>query len=51
MDRIWLKAYPRDLPAEIDPSQLLSLRQLLEGQAVALGVDQPAESNHRHADF
>jgi len=41
MDRIWLKAYPRDVPAEIDPSQLLSLRQLLE-QTCAKHADRVA---------
>jgi long-chain acyl-CoA synthetase len=30
MDRIWLKSYPPGVPAEIDPSQLPSLKELLE---------------------
>ena len=30
MDRIWLKSYPPEVPAEIDPTQLRSLKQLLE---------------------
>ncbi|HET7525376.1 MAG TPA: AMP-binding protein, partial [Burkholderiaceae bacterium] len=30
MDRIWLKSYPPGVPAEIDPSQLRSLTELLE---------------------
>jgi long-chain acyl-CoA synthetase len=30
MDRIWLKSYPPGVPAEIDPSQLRTLRELLE---------------------
>src|SRR5215471_8210154 len=30
MDRIWLKSYPPDVPAEIDPSKLRSLRELQE---------------------
>ncbi len=30
MDRIWLKSYPPQVPAEIDPTQLRSLKQLLE---------------------
>jgi long-chain acyl-CoA synthetase len=30
MDRIWLKSYPAGVPAEIDPSQLRSLKELLE---------------------
>ena len=30
MDRIWLKSYPPGVPAEIDPSQLRSLKELVE---------------------
>jgi long-chain acyl-CoA synthetase len=30
MDRIWLKSYPPGVPAEIDSSQLRTLRELLE---------------------
>jgi long-chain acyl-CoA synthetase len=30
MDRIWLKSYPPQVPAEIDPRQLRSLKELLE---------------------
>ncbi|TLY65917.1 MAG: long-chain-fatty-acid--CoA ligase [Gammaproteobacteria bacterium] len=30
MDRIWLKSYPPYVPAEVDPAQLRSLKQLLE---------------------
>jgi long-chain acyl-CoA synthetase len=30
MDRIWLKSYPPQVPAEVDPAQLRSLKQLLE---------------------
>ena len=30
MDRIWLQSYPPGVPAEIDPSQLRSLKELLE---------------------
>jgi long-chain acyl-CoA synthetase len=30
MDRIWLKSYPPHVPADIDPSQLGSLKELLE---------------------
>jgi len=30
MDRIWLKSYPPGVPAEIDPTQLRSLKELLE---------------------
>ncbi|HEX4618973.1 MAG TPA: AMP-binding protein, partial [Steroidobacteraceae bacterium] len=38
MDKIWLKAYPPHVPAEIDPARLRSLKQLLE------------ETCARHAD-
>jgi len=30
MDRIWLKSYPPGVPAEIDPTQLRSLKELIE---------------------
>src|SRR6516165_1524953 len=30
MDRIWLKSYPPGVPAEIDPTQLRSLKELVE---------------------
>jgi len=30
MERIWLKSYPPGVPAEIDPSQLRSLKELIE---------------------
>jgi long-chain acyl-CoA synthetase len=30
MDRIWLKSYPPGVPAEIDPSQLRSVKELVE---------------------
>ena len=30
MDRIWLKSYPAGVPADIDPGQLRSLKELLE---------------------
>src|SRR5450432_1412774 len=31
MEKIWLKSYPPGMPAEIDPSQLRSLKELIEG--------------------
>ena len=37
MDRIWLKSYPPHVPAEVDPSQLRSLKQLLEEACAAHG--------------
>ena len=30
MDKIWLKSYPPGVPAEIDPAQLRSLKELIE---------------------
>jgi long-chain acyl-CoA synthetase len=30
MDRFWLKSYPPHVPAEVDPAQLRSLKELLE---------------------
>jgi long-chain acyl-CoA synthetase len=30
MDRIWLKSYPVGVPADVDPSQLRSLKELVE---------------------
>jgi non-ribosomal peptide synthetase component F len=30
MDRVWLQSYPPGVPAEIDPSQLRSLKELIE---------------------
>ena len=35
MDRIWLKSYPQGVPADIDPNQLRSLRELLETTCAA----------------
>jgi long-chain acyl-CoA synthetase len=35
MDRIWLKSYPAGVPADIDPYQLRSLKELLEGTCAA----------------
>ncbi|MBS0380089.1 MAG: AMP-binding protein [Proteobacteria bacterium] len=37
MDRIWLKSYPPGVPAEIDPSQLRSLKELIEQTCQAHG--------------
>jgi long-chain acyl-CoA synthetase len=41
MNRFWLKSYPPDVPAEIDPSRLKSLADLLR-QACAAYADRPA---------
>lgn len=35
MNRIWLKSYPQGVPADIDPSQLRSLKQLIEESCAA----------------
>jgi long-chain acyl-CoA synthetase len=35
MDPIWLKSYPPGIPAQIDPSQLRSLKELLERACAA----------------
>jgi long-chain acyl-CoA synthetase len=35
MDRIWLKSYPPHVPAEVDPAQLRSLKELLEQTCAA----------------
>ena len=35
MDRIWLKSYPPGVPADIDPNQLRSLKELLERTCAA----------------
>ena len=46
MDRIWLKSYPHGVPADIDPNQLRSLRELLEttctAHAASPGLGSPA---------
>src|SRR4029077_17773955 len=35
MERIWLKSYPPGVPPEIDPSQLRSLKELVERTCAA----------------
>ncbi len=37
MDRIWLKSYPAGVPADVDPAQLTSLKQLIETSCAAHG--------------
>lgn len=44
MEKIWLKRYPADVPAEIDPDRFASLAEMLEN-AVANFADQPAFIN------
>ena len=41
MEKIWLKSYPPGVPAEIDPAQLRSLKELIE-QACAAHADRVA---------
>jgi long-chain acyl-CoA synthetase len=41
MDKIWLKAYPPYVPAEVDPARLRSVKQLLE-ETCAKHVDRVA---------
>ncbi len=55
MDRIWLKSYPPSVPAEVDPTQLRSLQQLLEetcaehGERVAF-IQMGAQLTYRQLD-
>jgi long-chain acyl-CoA synthetase len=55
MNKIWLKSYPPNVPAEIDPAQLRSLKELLEqacaryGERVAY-VQMGAELTYRELD-
>jgi long-chain acyl-CoA synthetase len=35
MEKIWLKSYPPEVPAEVDPTQLRSLKELLEKSCAA----------------
>jgi long-chain acyl-CoA synthetase len=55
MDRIWLKSYPPHVPAEVDPTQLRSLTQLLEetcaehGERVAF-IQMGAQLTYRQLD-
>jgi long-chain acyl-CoA synthetase len=55
MDRIWLKSYPPSVPAEVDPTQLRSLKQLLEetcaehGERVAF-IQMGAQLTYRQLD-
>ena len=55
MDRIWLKSYPPYVPAEVDPTRLRSLTQLLEetcaehGERVAF-IQMGAQLTYRELD-
>ncbi|KLN96406.1 long-chain-fatty-acid--CoA ligase FadD [Moellerella wisconsensis] len=44
MEKLWLKSYPSDVPAEINPNRYASLAEMLEN-AVANYADQPAFIN------
>src|SRR5882672_10359705 len=44
MERVWLKNYPKSVPAEIDPNRYASLRDLFE-QAIRDYGGQPAYTN------
>src|SRR5580692_7200850 len=55
MDKIWLKSYPPGVPAEVDPSQLRTLKELIEQactrhpQRVAF-IQMGAELTYRQLD-
>lgn len=44
LEKVWLKRYPADVPAEIDPDQYTSLVEMFE-QSVTRFADQPAFIN------
>lgn len=44
LEKLWLKSYPTDVPAEIDPDRYASLAEMLE-HSVAQYADQPAFIN------
>jgi long-chain acyl-CoA synthetase len=55
MDRIWLKSYPPHVPAEVDPTRLRSLTQLLEETCAAHGervafIQMGAQLTYRQLD-
>src|SRR5689334_14045397 len=55
MEKIWLKSYPPGVPAEIDPTQLRSLKELIEQACAAHGdrvayVQMGAELTYRQLD-
>src|SRR5215831_17604377 len=55
MDRIWLRSYPPDVPADIDLAQMRSLKELLEQACAAHGervafVQMGAELTYRQLD-
>ncbi|HHX0693572.1 TPA: long-chain-fatty-acid--CoA ligase, partial [Yersinia enterocolitica] len=44
MEKVWLKRYPADVPAEIDPDRYSSLVEMFENAALRY-ADQPAFIN------
>jgi long-chain acyl-CoA synthetase len=48
VDKIWLKSYPQDIPAEIDTSEYDSLKDLLE-RSFEKFKDLPAFTNMGHS--
>jgi long-chain acyl-CoA synthetase len=55
MDKIWLKSYPPGVPAEIDPSQLRTLKELVEKTCAEHGdriayVQMDAQLTYRQVD-
>lgn len=44
MERVWLKHYPEDVPADINPDTYASMAEMLEN-AVSRFADQPAFIN------
>ena len=52
MERFWLKSYPPDVPADVDPQQLRTLKELVERACVAFAdrvafVQMDAELTYR----
>ena len=55
MERFWLKSYPPDVPADVDPQQLRTLKELVERACVAFAdrvafVQMDAELTYRRLD-
>jgi len=51
MNRFWLKSYPPGVPAEIDPTQLISLVELLHKASAAYGSRPAYEQMGRRITF
>ena len=55
MERFWLKSYPPNVPADVDPQQLRTLKELVERACVAFAdrvafVQMDAELTYRRLD-